>query len=106
MRVALKQRSEHVKKLLPHLLKSSYNSAPRECSICYDEIKQGDEVTSLFCFHFFHSPCIEACLETAVKCPVCSLDLLKVINEEIKIGNFMQINGDIVMKESMEVEEL
>jgi hypothetical protein len=44
-------------------------------------------------------------LETAVKCPVCSLDLLKVINEEIKIGNFMQINGDIVMKESMEVEE-
>jgi hypothetical protein len=104
MRLALKQRSEHVKKLLPHLLKSLYNSDTRECSICYDEIKNGDEVTSLFCFHFFHSACIEACLETAVKCPVCSLDLLKVINDELKIGNLVQVNGDLVMKESLEVE--
>lgn len=62
-------------------------------------------MTSLFCFHFFHSSCIEACLETAVKCPVCSLDLLKVINDEIKIGNFKSVNGDLVMKESLEVEE-
>lgn len=104
MRIALKQRSQHVKKLLPHLLKSAYNSDPRECSICYDDIKQGDEVTSLFCFHFFHSLCIEACLETAVKCPVCSLDLLKVINDEVKNGNFVQVNGDFVMKESIEAE--
>jgi len=44
-------------------------------------------------------------LETAVKCPVCSLDLLKVINDEIKIGNFKSVNGDLVMKESLEVEE-
>jgi hypothetical protein len=56
-------------------------------------MKAGDEVTSLFCFHLFHSSCIEACLETAVKCPVCSLDLLKVINEEIAVGNFVQHNG-------------
>jgi hypothetical protein len=103
MRNALKQRSENVKKLLPHLLKSTYKSETRECSICYDDIKTGDEVTSLFCFHLFHSVCIIACLETAVKCPVCSLDLLKVISDEVKSGNFVQEKGEIVMKESMEL---
>lgn len=44
-------------------------------------------------------------METAVKCPVCSLDLLKVINDEIKLGNFVQVNGDLMMKESIEAEE-
>lgn len=85
-------------------MRSVYNSEVRECSICYDDIKNGEEVTSLFCFHFFHSSCILACLETSVKCPVCSLDLLKVIGEEVKSGNLVPHKGELVMKESMELD--
>ena len=78
-----------IKKYFNSLKKSTYNSECRECPICYDDIKAGDEVTSLFCFHLFHSACIEACLETTTKCPVCSLDLLRFIQGEIKKGSLV-----------------
>lgn len=54
--------SHTIKKYWHNLLKSQYNSETRECPICYDDMSKGEEVTSLFCFHLFHSACIEACL--------------------------------------------
>ena len=59
---AQKINTSTIKKYFSSLKKSFYKSEPRECPICYDDIKEDDEVTSLFCFHLFHSPCIEACL--------------------------------------------
>lgn len=96
--------SHTIKKYWPNLRKSQYDSENRECPICYDDIKRGEEVTSLFCFHFFHSACIEACLETTTKCPVCSLDLLRYIHGEVKKGTLISQGSELLMKESMEVE--
>jgi hypothetical protein len=93
-----------IKKYWPNLRKSPYDSESRECPICYDDIAKGEEVTSLFCFHLFHSACIEACLETTTKCPVCSLDLLRYIHTEIKSGSLISQDSQLLMKESMEEE--
>ena len=61
-------------------------------------------MTTLFCFHYFHSTCIEACLETTTKCPVCSLDLLRFIYGEVKNGNLISKDNELLMKESIDEE--
>lgn len=57
------------------LPKSIYNGEPRECSICWQSISRGQEVTYLFCFHSYHSNCCLAWLRKAVTCPMCQIDV-------------------------------
>ena len=92
MRINLRHRNESLRRLMPNLIKSIYASESRECPICYDDIKSGDTVLSLFCFHLFHAECIECCLETSTKCPVCSLDLLEFIYGKIREGSYIRRN--------------
>ena len=42
-----------------------------ECSICMDEVLLGDEVTQLYCSHWFHGPCVAAWLQEHDTCPHC-----------------------------------
>jgi len=39
---AMKTKRQSIKKYIPNLLKSKYNSEVRECTICYDNIKPDD----------------------------------------------------------------
>lgn len=46
-----------------------------ECTICMDEVKIGDDVTMLYCGHWFHEPCIGAWLASHDTCPHCRLSI-------------------------------
>ena len=84
------------------MVRSTYDSEPRECPICFDDMRKGDTVLSLFCFHMFHATCIECCLESSTKCPVCSLELMDHINGLLREGNLIKRNDELLMKESLE----
>lgn len=57
------------------LPKSKYNGQAHECSICWEVIKAGDEVTYLFCFHHYHARCCVAWLRKSVSCPICQINV-------------------------------
>ncbi|KAK9820053.1 hypothetical protein WJX72_005538 [[Myrmecia] bisecta] len=50
------------------------------CSICLSEYDRGDDVTTLPCFHQFHTDCVEPWLRqqgTAAACPVCKTGVFR-----------------------------
>lgn len=42
-----------------------------ECTICIDEMHQGDDVTVLPCTHWFHGDCVTLWLKEHNTCPIC-----------------------------------
>jgi Ring finger domain len=42
-----------------------------QCSICMEEVHIGEEVTLLWCSHWFHRPCVTAWLNEHDTCPHC-----------------------------------
>jgi hypothetical protein len=50
--------------------------ANKECNICMDEYKIGDNIVKLACNHIFHKDCIKNWLcNERVTCPVCRKDI-------------------------------
>ena len=46
------------------------------CPICQDSITLGESIRTLnHCHHFFHQGCIDAWLESSVRCPLCRHDI-------------------------------
>ncbi len=43
----------------------------KECSVCIESFKNGDDVMCLPCFHTYHKNCITPWLKTKSTCPVC-----------------------------------
>eukprot|EP00388_Colpodella_angusta_P004502 GDKJ01014779.1.p1 GENE.GDKJ01014779.1~~GDKJ01014779.1.p1 ORF type:complete len:220 (-),score=28.64 GDKJ01014779.1:533-1192(-) len=44
------------------------------CPICFDDFNENDEVRRLFCFHPFHTACIDEWLsKTSCLCPICKI---------------------------------
>jgi len=43
----------------------------QECCICREDIRPGDERTSLPCKHGFHTSCVNTWFSTKSSCPVC-----------------------------------
>ena len=41
------------------------------CAVCLEEYRSGDELTTLPCFHSFHSVCCRQWLQQSGTCPVC-----------------------------------
>ena len=44
----------------------------KQCNICLDEYKIGDEISYLPCFHYFHYNCIKDWILKSEKCPLCN----------------------------------
>jgi hypothetical protein len=65
--------------LLP---RSSHTGQAANCSICLDDIMEGNEETFLICFHAFHSTCIKDWLDRNAKCPVCQFDIKEYFSRE------------------------
>ena len=42
-----------------------------ECSICLDELNNGEETRVLQCGHFFHSACVDPWIKQNFNCPYC-----------------------------------
>ncbi|CAE7846292.1 RNF167 [Symbiodinium microadriaticum] len=56
--------------------------ASSECALCLDEFAPGEKVTRLFCFHAFHSDCLEPWLRRSETCPTCKRHLLEDMEPE------------------------
>lgn len=53
---------------------SSGSAETHRCSICLEDFREGDQVTSLPCFHQYHSPCVQPWLRqqgSNSTCPEC-----------------------------------
>lgn len=48
----------------------------RTCSICYDEVKEGEEIIHLPCKHNFHGECIKEWLKKEKVCPLCKQEIV------------------------------
>ena len=46
-------------------------ATPPQCSICMDDLSNGQDVQALRCTHSFHKRCIEPWLRTSRTCPTC-----------------------------------
>lgn len=51
------------------------------CSICMDDVAIGDEVTRLWCSHWFHESCVEAWLKEHDSCPQCRKGIVEAREE-------------------------
>jgi len=49
----------------------------KDCIICLEEFKNGDEVITLPCFHLYHKECIKDWLKRNNLCPICKHVLKK-----------------------------
>jgi hypothetical protein len=58
------------------------SSSSESCSICLEELKQGDSVHRLSCDHRFHPTCILEWYMTKPFCPLCKRDIMEVVNVE------------------------
>jgi hypothetical protein len=47
----------------------------KDCAICMDEFKIGDQVRRLPCMHPYHTDCIDTWLKTNRTCPVCKTEV-------------------------------
>lgn len=47
------------------------------CSICYEDVKEGEELIGLPCTHVFHGGCIGEWLEKEKVCPNCKQEINK-----------------------------
>lgn len=47
----------------------------KQCSVCLDKFKKGEEVKMLPCHHMFHDGCIRPWFSSNTKCPNCRFDL-------------------------------
>ena len=51
------------------------NFLDKNCVICQEEFKKGDNYIILPCMHLFHSNCIKEWINVKNKCPICNLDV-------------------------------
>ena len=63
---------------------------PPICSICLNNIIEGEEIEILICRHLFHYKCIEEWLKNKKECPFCRKKLIKTNN--LNKNNKFQIN--------------
>jgi len=59
------------------IMANNLNEDDKQCSICFDDFKTGEEVKALTCLHKFHCNCIEPWLKTNRSCPLCKKDAFK-----------------------------
>ena len=50
------------------------NLKEKNCAICLEDFKKGEEQMTIPCFHMFHSNCISPWFELHNCCPVCKLN--------------------------------
>jgi len=47
----------------------------RQCTICFDDVAEGQVQRTLPCKHFYHAPCIDRWLRCSTRCPNCKHDI-------------------------------
>lgn len=57
------------------------NEKENYCPVCLDELKIGDQVTTLPCAHTFHYTCVSDWLEQSEVCPLCRTNIVAEMNK-------------------------
>lgn len=47
----------------------------KECTICMESFREGDELRTLPCLHRFHAGCVDRWFQEQAKCPICKHSL-------------------------------
>ena len=83
------------------------------CLICLCDFEVGEKVSSLPCFHCFHTKCIDEWIIRSPKCPICKFEItLKnligedIIKEHLKLIEKAKIEEEKKEKERKEKERL
>ena len=55
-----------------------------ECMICLDEIDKikSNDLTTLYCSHYYHTKCIDEWLKKSSNCPICKRSIYKIVFDE------------------------
>ena len=56
------------------IIENIENLKEKNCAICLEDFKKGEEQMTIPCFHMFHSNCISPWFELHNCCPVCKLN--------------------------------
>jgi len=51
------------------------SAAEKQCSICIEDFKSGEQLRTLPCLHRFHAACIDPWLAQSRTCPICKHDI-------------------------------
>ena len=62
-------------KFLPIYELKEKQKCNNSCVICLSEFEVGDKISTIPCFHVFHTKCIQEWLETNLTCPVCKFEI-------------------------------
>ena len=54
---------------------SAARSGQKDCVICCEEYKKGDQLLTLPCVHIYHKKCIATWLQQQSSCPVCKFEI-------------------------------
>lgn len=73
------------------------------CSICYLNFKKTDQVIYLpECTHVFHSPCIQQWLKEHTTCPLCRIDIKRLVCDDTgNLNNDPNENGNVGLNRSL-----
>ena len=70
--------------LLPSSVVTEEKEGDNNCIICLNDMKIGDNVTSLPCLHVFHTDCIKQWLQSKNSCPICKYEITE---QSLRGGN-------------------
>lgn len=65
-----------IENLNVNIIKDDINKfSDKQCIICLEQFKKGDNYIFLPCMHFFHENCIKKWININNKCPFCNLEI-------------------------------
>ncbi|XWS21633.1 hypothetical protein CRYUN_Cryun30bG0071300 [Craigia yunnanensis] len=72
-------------RLLPFKKRGRFEglSSKKQCTICLDELLDGDEIVLMPCAHVYHYCCIVRWLETSWLCPLCRYQMPSCLNFDL-----------------------
>jgi len=62
---------------------SSVQGGDETCMICLDDVRRGDTVRGLPCFHLFHAECVDAWLARSATCPRCRASVVDEVSGRV-----------------------
>ena len=66
---------ETILKFLPIYELKEKQKCNNNCIICLSEFEVGDKISTIPCFHVFHTKCIQEWLENNLSCPICKYEI-------------------------------
>ena len=61
--------------------KATVNDVDKQCVICLEKYKMGDDIMTITCMHRYHRYCVAPWIAISPTCPICKVDVQKSLSE-------------------------